>query len=65
VNVAWEVPADDPSVHDARVSLLAERTGLDPACEKSRNSKGLVDYLDSLADNGSSQWRPPIVMYFN
>jgi phospholipase D1/2 len=57
VNVAWEVPADDPSVHDVRVSLLAEHTGLDPACEDLRNAKGLVDYLNALADKGSSRLR--------
>ena len=57
VNVAWEVSSDDRSIHDVRVSLLAEHTGLNPACGKLSNTKGLVDYLDSLADSGSLRLR--------
>jgi phospholipase D1/2 len=57
LNVAWEVPLHDHSIHDVRVNLLAEHTGLDPACRQLCNTKGLVDYLDNLADSGSSRLR--------
>jgi phospholipase D1/2 len=57
LNVAWEVPSHDQSIHDVRISLLAEHTGLDPACEELRNFKGLVDYLNALADKCSSRLR--------
>jgi phospholipase D1/2 len=57
LNVAWEVPSDDQSIHDVRISLLAEHTGLDQACGELRDTKGLVDYLNALADKGSSRLR--------
>jgi phospholipase D1/2 len=57
LNVAWEVPSPDPSIKNVRASLLAEHTGLDPACTELQSTKGLVDYLNRLADNGSSRLR--------
>jgi phospholipase D1/2 len=57
VNVAWEVPSHDHSIRDVRVNLLAEHTGLDPACGELRNTKGLVDYFNALAAKGSSRLR--------
>jgi phospholipase D1/2 len=58
LNVAWEIFSDDPSIRDVRVNLLAEHTGLElAACGELRRIKGLVKYLDHLADDGSSRLR--------
>jgi phospholipase D1/2 len=57
VNVAWEVPLGHVSIRDVRVNLMAEHTGLDTACRELQNTKGLVGYLDRLANGGASRLR--------
>ena len=63
LNVAWEAPAADSEVgraiRAARVNLLAEHVGAREAqvFENLSRSRGLVEYLNSLADNGSYRLR--------
>ncbi len=46
------------SIRAARVSLLAEHTGLDAqACDRLGAVDGLVDYLNGLADSGKTRLR--------
>lgn len=62
LNVSWEAAATETelveSIREARVNLMAEHTGLEPAaCADLRRVEGLVRYLNSIADNGSSRLR--------
>jgi phosphatidylserine/phosphatidylglycerophosphate/cardiolipin synthase-like enzyme len=63
LNVAWEAPAADSEVgrtiRAARVDLLAEHVGARDAqvLENLSRRRGLVEYLNSLADRGSYRLR--------
>jgi hypothetical protein len=63
LNVAWEAPSTDSEVaraiRAARVDLLAEHVGAREAqvLENLSRSRGLVEYLNSLADSGSYRLR--------
>jgi phosphatidylserine/phosphatidylglycerophosphate/cardiolipin synthase-like enzyme len=61
LNVAWEGRAGGSvarSIRDVRVNLLAEHTGIDSAAGKELlRVKGLVRYLDGLADGKASRLR--------
>ncbi|MGZ9125256.1 MAG: phospholipase D-like domain-containing protein [Candidatus Binatia bacterium] len=61
LNVAWDdVPGSRlaRSIRDARVNLLAEHTGLDAqAGDRLVAVDGLVDYLNGLADSGTTRLR--------
>lgn len=61
LNVAWEASPQDTklieTIREARANLLAEHTGMDLSCEELRKTKGLVDYLNRLADSGSTRLR--------
>ena len=61
LNVAWDdLPGSrlSRSIRAARVSLLAEHTGLDgAACDRLGTADGLVDYLNGLADSGETRLR--------
>jgi len=63
LNVAWEAPSTGSEVgraiRAARVDLLAEHVGTREALvlENLSRSRGLVEYLNSLADSGSYRLR--------
>ncbi|MGH7843784.1 MAG: phospholipase D-like domain-containing protein [Candidatus Binatia bacterium] len=62
LNVAWEGSALETelvdSLREVRVNLLAEHTGLDGAARNDLSRvKGLVQYLNGLADSGSCRLR--------
>ena len=63
LNVAWEAPAADSelgrAIRAARVDLLAEHVGAREAqvLENLNRSRGLVKYLNTLADSGSYRLR--------
>ncbi|MGZ8453312.1 MAG: phospholipase D-like domain-containing protein [Candidatus Binatia bacterium] len=61
LNVAWDdVPGSRlaRSIRDARVNLLAEHTGLDAQAGVRLGAvDGLVDYLNGLADSGTTRLR--------
>ncbi|HEX6174876.1 MAG TPA: phospholipase D-like domain-containing protein [Candidatus Binatia bacterium] len=63
LNVAWEAPAADSelgrAIRAARIDLLAEHVGAREAqvLENLTRSRGLVKYLNTLADSGSYRLR--------
>ena len=62
LNVAWEGSARETelvdSLQEVRANLLAEHTGLDTAAHNDLSRvKGLVEYLNGLADRGSCRLR--------
>jgi phospholipase D1/2 len=63
LNVAWEAPTADSelgrAIRAARVDLLAEHVGAREAqvLENLNQSRGLVKYLNTLADSGSYRLR--------
>jgi phosphatidylserine/phosphatidylglycerophosphate/cardiolipin synthase-like enzyme len=61
LNVAWDdLPGSrlSHSIRAARVNLLAEHTGLGAqACDRLGVADGLVDYLNGLADSGTTRLR--------
>jgi phospholipase D1/2 len=58
LGLAWEAPAESPSIRAARVELLREHAGLDAdESDAVLGAAGLVDRLDALARAGQHRLR--------